>query len=91
MAEKQEEKKDDEEEEEEDAPMVDDMDKDRDYDPDQDPEAQFTVEYQDIKEEDIFEVEKHVHAGNIEEAGDYLVAMRRYMEAFTKNCKKRQV
>ena len=42
------------------------------------------MEGQDIKEEDMFKVEKHVHTVNIEEAGDYLVAMRWYMEAFAK-------
>ena len=34
--------------------------------------------------EDMFEVEKHVHAINFDEAGDYLVAMNHYMEAFSK-------
>ena len=37
-----------------------------------------------MEEEDTFEVEKHVHAVNFEEAGEYLVAMNRYMEAFAK-------
>ena len=64
--------------------MVDDMDKDKDYDPDDDPEAQFISKDQEIEDEDMFELEKHVHAVNIEEAGDYLVAMNRYMEAFAK-------
>ena len=70
--------------EEEEAPMIDDVDKDRDYDPDNDPEADFVTEDQDIEDEDTFEVEKHVHAINIVEAGDYLVAMWRYMDAFEK-------
>ena len=64
--------------------MVDDMDKDKDYDPDDDPEAQFIVEDQEIADEDTFKVEKHVHAVNFDEAGDYLVAMNRYMEACAK-------
>ena len=72
------------EEEEEKPPMIDDEDKDADYDPEQDPEAQFITEDQNIENEDTFEVEKHVHAVNIVEAGDYLIAMNRYMEAFTK-------
>ena len=76
-------KKDDKDEEEE-APMIDDVDKDKDYDPDDDPEADFVTEDQDIEDEDTFKVEKHVHAINIIEAGDYLVAMRRYIDAFEK-------
>ena len=77
---KRKEKKDDEE----DAPMVDDTDKDKDYNPDEDLEADFIVEDQEIEDEDMFEVEKHVHAVNFDEPGDYLVAMNRYMEAFAK-------
>ena len=64
--------------------MIDDTDKDKDYDPDKDPEAEFVVEDQEMDDEDTFEVEKHVHAVNSDEAGDYLMAMNRYMEAFTK-------
>ena len=65
--------------------MIDDMDKDKDYDPDNDPEADFVVEDEEIDDdEDTFEVEKHIHAVNFDEAGDYLVAMNRYMEAFSK-------
>ena len=64
--------------------MVDNSDKDKDYDPDDDPEAQFLVEDQELEDEDTFEVEKHVHVVNFDEAGDYLVTMNRYMEAFAK-------
>ena len=71
-------------EEEEKAPMIDDVDKDKDYNPDEDPETDFVTEDQDIEDEDTFEVEKHVHTINIVEGGDYLVAMRRYMDAFEK-------
>ena len=56
--------------------MVDDVDKDADYNLDKDPEVEFVTEDQDMEEEDTFEVEKHVYTINIEEAGDYLVAMR---------------
>ena len=70
--------------EEEEKEMVDDTDKDKDYDPDNDPEAVFVVEHQETDDEDMFEVEKHVHAVNFDEGGDYLVAMDSYMEAFTK-------
>ena len=71
-------------EEEEEKEMIDDMDKDKDYDPDKDPEAEFVVEDQEMDDEDTFEVEKHVHAVNFDEAGDYLMAMNWYMEAFAK-------
>ena len=64
--------------------MVDDPVKDKDYNPEEDPEVKFEAEDQDIDEEDTFEIEKHVHALNFEEAGEYLVAMNRYMKAFEK-------
>ena len=65
--------------------MVDDTDKDKDYEPEDDPEADFVVEDDKIDDdEDTFEVEKHMHAVNFEEAGDYLVAMNHYMEVFSK-------
>ena len=64
--------------------MIDDMDKDKDYNPDEDPEVKFEAEDQEMEDEDTFEVEKHVHAVNFEEAGEYLVAMNQYMEAFAK-------
>ena len=64
--------------------MIDDVDKDKDYDPDDDPEADFVTEDQVIEHKDTFEVEKHIHTINIIEAGDYLVTMRRYMDAFEK-------
>ena len=70
--------------EEEQEAMIDDTDKDKDDNPDNDPEADFVEEDQKIDDEDTFEVEKHVHALNFKEAGDYLVAMNRYMEAFSK-------
>ena len=70
--------------EEEEEAMIDNTDKDKDYNPDDDPEADFVVEDQEMDDEDMFEVKKHVHAVNFEEAGDYLVAMNRYMEAFSK-------
>ena len=70
--------------EEEEEAMIDDTDKDKDYNPDDNPEADFVVEDQEMDDEDMFEVKKHVHAINFEEAGDYLVAMNRYMEAFLK-------
>ena len=44
--------------------MIDNMDKDKDYDPDKDPEAEFVVKDQEMDDEDMFEVEKHMHAVN---------------------------
>ena len=70
--------------EEEDEPMVDNTDRDKDYNLEEDPEAEFVAKDQELEDEDTFEVEKHVHALNFEEAGEYLVAMNRYMEAFAK-------
>ena len=69
---------------EEEEAMIDDTDKDKDYNPDDNPEADFVVEDQDMDDEDMFKVEKHVHALNFKEARDYLVSMNRYMEAFSK-------
>ena len=70
--------------------MVDDTDKDKDYDLDDDPEVQSVVEDQELEDEDTFEVEKHVYAVNFDEAGDYLVTMNRYMEAFAKIVRRRE-
>ena len=70
--------------EEEEEAMIDNTDKDKDYNLEDDPEAEFVEEDQEIDDEDTFEVEKHVHALNFEEAGDYLIVMNRYMEAFSK-------
>ena len=61
--------------EEEEEAMIDDTDKDKDYNPEDDPEAEFVEEDQEIDDDNTFEVEKHVHAFNFEEAGDYLIAM----------------
>ena len=64
--------------------MIDETNKDKDYNPDDDPEADFVGEDQEMDDEDTFEVEKHVHALNFEEARDYLVAMNWYMEVFSR-------
>ena len=77
-------KKSKEKEEEEEEAMIDNTNKDKDYNPDDDPEADFVEEDQEIEDEDMFEVEKHVHTLNFEEAGDYLMSMNWYMEAFSK-------
>ena len=71
-------------EEEEEKEMINKTDKDKDYNPDDGPEPKFVVEDQEMDDEDTFMVEKHMHAVNFNEAGDYLVAMNWYMEALAK-------
>ena len=60
-------------EEEEEYRKVDDKDKDPDYRPEKDPEQDFIIEDAELDEEETFEIEKHVHAINLQEAGDYVV------------------
>ena len=59
--------------EEEEFQEVDDDDKDPDYQPDKDPEQEFVTEDAKIDEEDTFEIEKDVHAINLQEAGDKVI------------------
>ena len=75
-------------EEEEEFQEVDDDDKDPDYQPDVDPEQAFVVEDAKIDEEDTFEIEKHVHAINLKEAGDYVIEIRRFVTCFSKVVRK---
>ena len=64
-------------EQEEEYQEVDDVDKDADYDPEKDPETEFIVKDADIEgDEDTFEIEKHVHTINLQEAGDYVIEIR---------------
>ena len=72
----------DEEAEEEEVGEVDDEDKDPDYDPDGDPEQEFVLEDTELDEEETFKIEKHVHAINLQEAGDYVVEIRRFVNSF---------
>ena len=71
-------------EEEEEYCKVDDEDKDPDYQPDKDPEQDFIIEDAELDEEETFEIEKHVHAINLQEVGDYVVEIRRFVECFRK-------
>ena len=41
-----------------------------------------------MDDEETFEVEKHVHAINLQEAGDYVVKVRRFVICFTKVVRK---
>ena len=71
-------------EEEEEYREMDDEDKDPDYRPEKDPEQDFIIEDAELDEEETFEIEKHVHAINLQEAGDYVVEIRRFVECFGK-------
>ena len=78
----------DEEAEEEEFGEIDDEDKDPDYDPDGDPEEEFTLDDTELDEEETFEIDKHVHAINLKEAGDYVVEIRRFVKDFSKVVRK---
>ena len=71
-------------EEEEEYREVDNEDKDPDYQPEKDPEQDFIVEDTELDEEETFEIEKHVHAINLQEAADWKVEIRCFMEYFGK-------
>ena len=75
-------------EEEEEYCKVDDEDKDPDYQPDKDPEQDFILEDAELDEEETFMIEKHVHAINLQEAGNYVVEIRRFVECFGKVVRK---
>ena len=78
-------KRDDEEEYQE----VDDEDRDPDYHPEKDPEVDFIAEDTDIEgDEDTFEIEKHVHAINLQEVGNYIIEIRCYVHGFMKTVRK---
>ena len=74
---------------EEEYQEIDDVDKDKDYDPDDNPEADFVMEDADIDEEDTFEIEKH--AINLQQAGDYVIEIRKFVECFSKVVRKVKV
>ena len=67
---------------------MDDPDKDPDYQPEKDPEQDFIAEDVELDEEEMFEIEKHVHVINLQEAGDYVVEIRCFMECFGKVVRK---
>ena len=62
----------------------DDEDKDPDYNPTKDPEQEYEEEDTYLDDEETFEIKKHVHVINLQEAGDYVVAIRRFVSCFTK-------
>ena len=63
---------------------LDDEDMDPDYNPTKDPEQEFEEEDTYLDDEETFEIEKHVHAINIQEVGDYVVELRRFVSCFAK-------
>ena len=66
----------------------DDKDKDPDYNPTKDPEQEFEEEDTYLDDEETFEIEKHVHPINLQEAGDYVVEIRRFVSCFAKVVQK---
>ena len=59
--------------EEEEYIESDNKDRDPDYNPTKDPEQEFVEEDTYLDDEEMFEIEKHVHAINLQEVGDYVV------------------
>ena len=74
--------------EEEEYSEVDDEDKDPDYQPEDDLKKDFIVEDAELDEEETLEIEKHMHAINLQEAGDYIVEIRRFVACFGKVVRK---
>ena len=79
------------EEEEVEHQEIDNEEKDPDYKPDDDPEQEFVAEDAELDEEDTFEIEKHVHAINLQEAGDYVVEIQHFVSCFGKVVRKSKV
>ena len=67
---------------------LDDEDKDPDYNPTKDPEQEFEEEDMYLDDEETFEIEKHVHATNLQEAGDYIIEIRCFVSCFAKVVRK---
>ena len=67
---------------------LDDEDKDPDYNPTKDLEQEFEEEDTYLDDEETFEIEKHIHAINLHEAGEYVVEIRRFVSSFAKIVRK---
>ena len=76
--------------EEEEYVEPDNEDKDPDYNPAKDPEQEFEEEDTFLDDEETFEIEKHVHTINLQEAGAYVVEIRRFVSSFAKTVRKAQ-
>ena len=70
---------------------MDDEDRDPDYQPENDPKQEFVTEDAELDEEDTFKIEKHVHAINLQKAGDYVVEIRQFVSCFRKVVRKSKV
>ena len=66
----------------------DDEDKDPDYNPTKDPEQEFEEEDMYLDNEEMFEIKKHVHTINIQEAGNYVVEICHFVSCFAKVVRK---
>ena len=67
---------------------LDDEDKDPDYNPTKDPEQEFEEEDTYLDDKETFEIKKHVHAINLQEVGDYVVEICRFVSCFAKVVRK---
>ena len=74
--------------EEEEYVEPDDEDNDPDYNPTEDPEQDYEEEDRFLNDEETFEIEKHVHTINLQEAGAYVVEIRRFVSCFAKVIRK---
>ena len=63
---------------------LDDEDKDPDYNPTKDPEQEFEEEDTYLDDEETFEIIKHVHSINLQEVGNYVVEICRFVSFFAK-------
>ena len=68
--------------EEEETEEIDDEDNDPDYEPEKDREQEYVDENMELNEEDTFKIEK------LQEAGDYIVEIRRFVSCFGKVVRK---
>ena len=66
----------------------DNKDKDPDYNPTKDLEQEFKEEDTYLDDKETFEIEKHMHAINLQEAGDYIVEIRHFVSCFAKVVRK---
>ena len=67
---------------------LDDEEKNPDYNPTEDPEQEFEEEDTYLDDEETIEIEKHVHATNLQEAGNYVVEIHHFVSCFAKVVRK---
>ena len=70
--------------EEEEYVEPDNEDKDPDYNPTKYPEQEYEEEDTFLDDEETFEIKKHVHTINLQEAGAYVVEIRCFVNCFAK-------